>query len=240
MTALQASIGILNDVVDAPRDAGRKPSKPIPAGLVERDRARAGVAGRRRSRPRARGALGTRGRGPWRRHPRHRLCLRSPPQGHALVVGALRGGDPAAARLRLARGRRVAPAVHGPSRRRRGARWSRARDLECPGGRGAGPGRGGRLGGDRAGRGAGVVARPRPGRGDPDRGRGAGAGCPGRGIAAAGGPDRGHRRRRPAPRWRAAWATGLGPGAASVPGSSRRVGIAVLAVGWLGVVTAQT
>jgi len=34
MTALQASIGALNDVVDAPRDAGRKPGKPIPAGLV--------------------------------------------------------------------------------------------------------------------------------------------------------------------------------------------------------------
>ena len=34
MTALQASIGSLNDVVDAPRDAGHKPGKPIPAGLV--------------------------------------------------------------------------------------------------------------------------------------------------------------------------------------------------------------
>lgn len=34
MTALQASIGALNDIVDAPRDAGRKPGKPIPAGLV--------------------------------------------------------------------------------------------------------------------------------------------------------------------------------------------------------------
>jgi 4-hydroxybenzoate polyprenyltransferase len=43
MTALQASIGILNDVVDAPRDAGRKPSKPIPAGLVEPRPARAGL-----------------------------------------------------------------------------------------------------------------------------------------------------------------------------------------------------
>ena len=43
MTALQASIGILNDVVDAPRDAGRKPSKPIPAGLVDPGPARAGV-----------------------------------------------------------------------------------------------------------------------------------------------------------------------------------------------------
>ena len=34
MTALQASIGALNDVVDAPRDRGLKPAKPIPAGLV--------------------------------------------------------------------------------------------------------------------------------------------------------------------------------------------------------------
>jgi 4-hydroxybenzoate polyprenyltransferase len=42
MTALQASIGILNDVVDAPRDAG-KPSKPIPVGLVGPRVARAGV-----------------------------------------------------------------------------------------------------------------------------------------------------------------------------------------------------
>jgi 4-hydroxybenzoate polyprenyltransferase len=36
MTCLQASIGILNDVIDAPRDAGHKPGKPIPAGLVAR------------------------------------------------------------------------------------------------------------------------------------------------------------------------------------------------------------
>ena len=34
MTALQASIGALNDIVDAPRDRGIKPGKPIPAGLV--------------------------------------------------------------------------------------------------------------------------------------------------------------------------------------------------------------
>lgn len=34
MVALQASIGALNDVVDAPSDAGQKPGKPIPAGLV--------------------------------------------------------------------------------------------------------------------------------------------------------------------------------------------------------------
>ncbi len=50
MTLLQASIGSLNDLVDAPHDAGRKQGKPIPAGLVSPDGARvaivtAGVAG---------------------------------------------------------------------------------------------------------------------------------------------------------------------------------------------------
>lgn len=42
MTALQASIGALNDLVDAATDAGYKPGKPIPRGLVSR-RAAAGV-----------------------------------------------------------------------------------------------------------------------------------------------------------------------------------------------------
>jgi 4-hydroxybenzoate polyprenyltransferase len=37
MIVLQASIGALNDVVDAPRDVGRKSGKPIPTGLVSRD-----------------------------------------------------------------------------------------------------------------------------------------------------------------------------------------------------------
>ena len=44
MTALQVSIGALNDVVDAPRDAGHKPGKPIPAGLVSPGVGRAVVA----------------------------------------------------------------------------------------------------------------------------------------------------------------------------------------------------
>jgi 4-hydroxybenzoate polyprenyltransferase len=35
MTLLQFAIGTLNDLVDAPLDAGRKPGKPIPAGLVQ-------------------------------------------------------------------------------------------------------------------------------------------------------------------------------------------------------------
>jgi 4-hydroxybenzoate polyprenyltransferase len=34
MTALQLGIGAVNDLVDAPRDAGHKPGKPIPSGLV--------------------------------------------------------------------------------------------------------------------------------------------------------------------------------------------------------------
>ena len=34
MTALQFAIGALNDLVDAPADAGRKPAKPIPGGEV--------------------------------------------------------------------------------------------------------------------------------------------------------------------------------------------------------------
>ncbi len=45
MLALQASIGALNDLVDAPHDAGRKPGKPIPAGLVAPGLARAVAIG---------------------------------------------------------------------------------------------------------------------------------------------------------------------------------------------------
>jgi 4-hydroxybenzoate polyprenyltransferase len=40
MVSLQAAIGALNDLVDAPRDAGLKPGKPIPAGLVSQRTAR--------------------------------------------------------------------------------------------------------------------------------------------------------------------------------------------------------
>jgi 4-hydroxybenzoate polyprenyltransferase len=36
MTLLQAAIGIANDIADADADAGRKPGKPIPAGLVSK------------------------------------------------------------------------------------------------------------------------------------------------------------------------------------------------------------
>jgi 4-hydroxybenzoate polyprenyltransferase len=45
MTALQLGIGAVNDLVDAPRDAGHKPGKPIPAGLVSRRTAGLGALG---------------------------------------------------------------------------------------------------------------------------------------------------------------------------------------------------
>ena len=44
MTFLQFSIGALNDIIDAPADAGRRPPKPIPGGLVTVDGARTIVA----------------------------------------------------------------------------------------------------------------------------------------------------------------------------------------------------
>ena len=44
MVALQMSIGALNDLIDAPTDAGLKPGKPIPAGLVSTTAARTVVA----------------------------------------------------------------------------------------------------------------------------------------------------------------------------------------------------
>jgi len=45
MTALQFAIGALNDLIDAPRDAGRTPPKPIPAGLISSRAARWIVVG---------------------------------------------------------------------------------------------------------------------------------------------------------------------------------------------------
>jgi 4-hydroxybenzoate polyprenyltransferase len=44
MTAMQASIGIVNDLIDAPLDVGHKPGKPIPAGLVSPSVAGVGAA----------------------------------------------------------------------------------------------------------------------------------------------------------------------------------------------------
>ena len=44
MSLLQLGIGTVNDIVDAPRDAGRKAGKPIPAGLVSLSAARAAAS----------------------------------------------------------------------------------------------------------------------------------------------------------------------------------------------------
>jgi len=44
MTSLQFAIGALNDIVDAPADAGRVPPKPIPSGLISGSLARWVVA----------------------------------------------------------------------------------------------------------------------------------------------------------------------------------------------------
>lgn len=45
MTAFQFAIGSLNDLVDAPRDVGRNPPKPLPAGLISARTARLVVVG---------------------------------------------------------------------------------------------------------------------------------------------------------------------------------------------------
>ncbi len=45
MLCVQASIGALNDLVDAPADAGQKPGKPLPRGLVSAQAAWAVTAG---------------------------------------------------------------------------------------------------------------------------------------------------------------------------------------------------
>jgi 4-hydroxybenzoate polyprenyltransferase len=45
MTMLQFGIGTTNDLVDADRDAGQKPGKPIPRGVIGRDLARAVAIG---------------------------------------------------------------------------------------------------------------------------------------------------------------------------------------------------
>ena len=45
MLCFQFGIGVVNDIVDAPSDAVAKPWKPIPSGLMRRDRAVAAAAG---------------------------------------------------------------------------------------------------------------------------------------------------------------------------------------------------
>ena len=128
MTALQASIGILNDVVDAPRDAGRKPSKPIPAGLVDARRG-ASRRGRRRGRSgwSSRRPPGRR-RGPRRGHPRDRLrATTSAPRARPGRGRRSRSGSRCCPSSRWLGAAGSLPRVHGPPRRRRRARRRRAR-----------------------------------------------------------------------------------------------------------------
>ena len=109
MMLLQFSIGTLNDIVDAPRDAGLKPDKPIPAGLVGLRSARVIAAGSAT----AGLALALTGGpalvavaglvlaiGAW-------YDLRA--KGTTLSVVAPRRGDPAPAGVRLVRGDGRAP-----------------------------------------------------------------------------------------------------------------------------------
>ena len=59
MTSLQFAIGALNDIVDAPADAGRVPPKPIPRGCVPCQDGQRGGRHRRGCRPAPRGAVGS-------------------------------------------------------------------------------------------------------------------------------------------------------------------------------------
>ena len=131
MTALQVSIGVLNDVIDAPRDAGHKPGKPIPAGLVSPGSRRVGVVASAAVGARPRGAVGAGHRGPRRSSSwpsaTATTCLA---KGTRLVVAALRDRDPAPAGLRLARRHRHRATLVRHPRAGRGRRRGRAGDRQ--------------------------------------------------------------------------------------------------------------
>ena len=131
MLCLQASIGALNDLVDAPLDAGQKPGKPLPRGLVS---ARSAVAGDdRRRRGGARALLAVRPCRPWR-SPRRAAGLgylydlrlsRTPDLVAAACACPAAPADP-----RLARGDRhgTARARHARARGRAGGHRARPRE----------------------------------------------------------------------------------------------------------------
>ena len=167
MTALQVSIGIAQR--PRRRAAGRRPqarqADPGRPGLAPAG-ARRGRRSPRRSGSSSRRPSGAAVVGLARVVLAIGLRLRPPPQGDRLVVAAVRGRDPAPARLRLARGGRVAArGVRGllvAAAVLAGAALAIANalaDVERDRGRGR------RVGGDRAGQRARVVARARPGRG---------------------------------------------------------------------------
>ncbi len=134
MTALQASIGTLNDLVDAPRDAGHKPGKPIPA------RTRPGRCGSGSWSSRSAGVgLGLSvPSGVWTvalaaRRPRDRLRLRPRLQGDRVVMAAVRRRDTAAPRLGWYGAVGIAPeVVRGPAPGG-GDRRGGPRDRQCEG-----------------------------------------------------------------------------------------------------------
>ena len=131
MIALQMAIGALNDLVDAPADAGRVPPKPIPAQEVSVATARtvALVAAAVGS-----GVGGGRRRSPRRSRPgrsRDRRWLRPRGQGDAMVMAAVRRGYPDAADLRLVRGDGYPPGLFRRAHPDGGARRRRTRRGEC-------------------------------------------------------------------------------------------------------------
>ena len=232
MVALQASIGTLNDLVDAP--ARRRPQ----AGQADPGRARR-PCGSRRSRVVVAAVVGLLLRGPvgrgdrraGGRHPGDRVRLRPVREGHRLVVAAVRGRDPAPAGLRLARRQRATcPASFaillpagvarrgGPGRSpTRRPTWSATRPpASCRSPRRLGPERAWTVAGGPASAFVAAVALGLAGRGRGAAARRRGAPSPGRRSSAPGSWL--GRAQRPR--------TG-----ANAPGSSQAVGVAVLAVG---------
>ncbi len=103
MLLLQFAIGAANDWADAPTDARAQPWKPIPSGVVTRERA---VAHRGRGGGRRAGPGGGHRAGAARRRGGRaggRPGLRPASEAKPVVLGGLCGGSPAAARLRVGR-----------------------------------------------------------------------------------------------------------------------------------------
>ena len=139
MVALQMSIGTLNDLLDAERDAGRVPPKPIPSGRVEAVYRPRGLGGCGGARPAPGGPVRARDPGRGRAGAPDRLRLRPVREGDGVVLAAVRARDPAGPGLRLARDGTATPGcVRGP-RPVRGARRVGHRDRQCQRRRRGGP-----------------------------------------------------------------------------------------------------
>ena len=122
MVLLQASVGALNDLIDAPSDAGASPGSRSRQGWSAGDGAGDRGAGRG-DRGAAGGPVRLGDGGPRARAARPRLRLGPVVQGHGLVMAPVRAGDPALSDVRLAGGGRLAaadlggPAPDGDARR---------------------------------------------------------------------------------------------------------------------------